>query len=144
MVRPLEMILEKKSQTGDNAPKLPSGNPMFSEDHKKRAIEQQQQDISKLKTMFDNLGLNYTQDAIVKLWKNAGKKVEDVKRAVEMMLHAHSTQVRPVETPEGWLVTCIQCKWYEKFNLYYQAELPRFASSSEIEQFVTGLIPSPT
>ena len=143
-IRPLQIVLQQNSQNGNGSPKLKTGNPMFSEEHKKRAIEQQQQDISILKAMFDNLGLNYTYDAIVKLWRNAGKKVEDVKRAVEMMLHAHSTQVEPVRTPEAWLVRCIERKWYEKFSLYYQAKLPRFTNCSEIEQFVTGLMPSPT
>lgn len=144
LVRPLGFVLADNSPLKDKLPKLTTSKPMYSNDHKIKLIEQQQQDISKIKLMLDNLGLNYTYDAIVKLWRNAGKKVEDVKRAVEMMLHAHSTQIEPVRTPEAWLVRCIERKWYEKFSLYYQAKLPRFTNCSEIEQFVTGLMPSPT
>ncbi|NJL51181.1 MAG: hypothetical protein HC930_01300 [Hydrococcus sp. SU_1_0] len=144
LVRPLAFVLQINSPLKEETPKLPTGNPMFSDAYKKQELEQQQQDISKLKTMFDNLGLKYAEDTIIKLWRKAGKKVDDVKLAVEMMLHAHSTQTEPVRVPEAWLIRCIERKFYEGFSLYYQAELPRFTSSYEIEQFVKGLMPSPT
>ena len=61
---------------------------MYSDEHKKVAIQQQQQDISKLSSFLANLGLKYTQDAIVKLWRMAGKSVDEVKEYVGETLRA--------------------------------------------------------
>ena len=109
---------------------------MYSDEHKKAATEQQQQDISKLSSFLANLGLKYTQDAIVKLWRMAGKSVEEVKNGVELMLFQNSTQEQKIRNPQGWLYDCLRYGWQKGLNLYYQAELPYFKSVQDIEGYV--------
>ena len=92
LVRPLSLVLEENSPKAGSIPKLKVVNPMYSDEHKKAAMEQQQQDISRLSSFLANLGLHYTQDAIVKLWRMAGKSVEEVKNGIELMLFQNSTQ----------------------------------------------------
>ncbi|MFM2310821.1 MAG: hypothetical protein RLZZ04_97 [Cyanobacteriota bacterium] len=139
IVRPLFMV---NSQTGNKVPKLPTGESMYSDDHKKRLFEQQQQDISKLDTILNNLGIKFTLDNVTKLWRMAGKSFSEVQTAIEYMLHAHSTQKTPVSNANGWLVDSFKYGWHKGFNLNYQVELPRFVSNSEIANFVNGLIGS--
>lgn len=139
LVTPLEMVLKQNSQTGDGAPKLKTGNPMFSDEHKKRVSEQQQQDISKLDSILSKLGIKYTLDNLQKLWRMAGKSVGEIKTAIEYMLHAHSTQKTPIRNAHGWLIDSLKYGWHKEFNLNY-VELPRFTKASEIANFVDTLI----
>jgi hypothetical protein len=144
LVRPLETVLQQNSQTGDGAPKLKTGNPMYSDEHKKRLSIQQQQDISKLDSILSKLGIKFTLDNLHKLWRMAGKSLDEVKTAIEYMLHAHSTQKTPVGNANGWLVDSFKYGWHKGFNLNYQAVLPRFTCSSEIANFVDALVAFPT
>ena len=144
LVRPLFFIQKRNSENGDNTPKLPTQKPMFDADHKKRLIEQQQQDISKIESLTSSLGLRFTKDALVKLWRMAGKSVKDIQKAVEMMIYSNSTQEQPIKNACGWLYDCLRYGWYEEYDPYYQTELPIFQSVKDIEQFVRGLIPQPT
>ena len=144
LVRPLFFVEKRNSQFGETVPKLPTGKPMFDADHKKRLIEQQQQDISKIESLTGKLGLRFTRDALVKLWRMAGKSVSDIQKAVEMMIYSNSTQEQPIKNACGWLYDCLRYGWYEEYDPYYQAQLPIFQSVKDIEQFVGGLIPQPT
>ena len=136
LVRPLSFLAKKNCQKAGSIPKILEGNPMYSEDHKKLAREQQQQDISRLSSFLAKVGLHYTQDAIVKLWRMAGKSVDEVKKGVELMLFQHSTQEEGVRTPRGWLHDCLRYGWQKGLNLYYQAELPYFKSVEDINVYV--------
>lgn len=144
LVRPLFFVMQRNSQLGETVPKLPTQNPMFDADHKKRVMEQQQQDISKIESLTSSLGLKFTRDALVKLWRMAGKSVKGVQVAVEMMLHSNSVQEQPIKNACGWLYNCLRYGWHEEYDPYYQAQLPIFQSVRDIEEFVTGLIPQPT
>jgi hypothetical protein len=140
IVRPLEMVLQRNSQTGDNAPKLATGNPMFDADHKKRVREQQQQNISKLDSFLSNLGFKFTRDNVAKLWRMSGKSMQEITTAVEYLLHAHSTQKTPITSPHGWLVDSLKYGWHQGFNLHYQLELPVFQTAQEIFNHVKAAL----
>jgi hypothetical protein len=140
IVRPVEFVLSTQTQKSGQPQKCTTQNPMFDADHKQRLAEQQQQDISKIEILLSNLGLRYTQDALVKLWRMAGKSVDQVKTAVQLMLHQHSTQKNGgVETPHGWLYECLRFGWQKGFDCYYQPKLPYLKTGIEIEKFVDGL-----
>lgn len=139
-IRPLETVLQQNSQTGNRTPKLKTGNPMYSDEHKKRLALQQQQDISKLNSILSSVGLKFTIDNLQKLWRLAGKSFDEIKTAIEYLLHANSTQKTPIGNGQGWLVESLKYGWHKGFNLNYQAELPRFTNSSEIANFVDALV----
>ena len=66
---------------------------MFSNAHKKRSRELLLQDISKLDSLFKKLGMNYTPDALMRLWRYAGKKKSEVEKALEYMLFCHNQKL---------------------------------------------------
>lgn len=136
LIRPLAFVEELESAKRANSPKVPTVKPMFDADHKKRLFEQQQQDISKLDNIFRELGMVYTPDALVRIWRLAGKSLDEVKNAIELMLYEHSTSAKGVRKAHGWLITCLTKGWQKGLNLYYQTELPYFKTVQDIEQFV--------
>lgn len=136
LVRPLEMVLQNNAQDSEQIPKLKSGNPMFSDDHKNKLLKQQQQDISKLDSILSNVGLRFTPDNLVKLWRLAGKSLSNMKSAIEYLLHANSTQKTPIGNAKGFFTECLKYSWYKGFNLNYQTELPRFSTSRDLAEFV--------
>ena len=143
IVRPLNFVLEQKPQTLGKLPTLPTGNPMFDAERKQRVMEQQQQDISKLDSLFKQLGMNYTQDALLRIWRLAGKSFEEIKNGIELMLFQNSTQEEKIRNPHGWLVSCLRHGWQKGLNLYYQLELPYFKYVEEIVEFVEGSLFEP-
>jgi hypothetical protein len=122
LVRPLFIVLEQKSQNGEAAPKLKTGNPMFSADHKKLARELLLQNISKLDSLFRKLGMKYTQDSLMRIWRLSGKNLTEVKSAVQYMLTCHAKKLEQSEglnnepqgitTPRGWLHECLKYGWH--------------------------------
>jgi hypothetical protein len=114
MIRPLNFLARIQSANCASTRNLPTLNPMFDADHKKRLYEQQQQDISKIKHLLSNLGLKYTEDTIYRLWRFADKKVESVQKAVEFMLTCHSEKLEQdpssqgITKPKGWLNQCLK------------------------------------
>lgn len=157
LVRPLGFVLADNSPLKDKLPKLTTSKPMYSDDHKIKLIEQQQQDISKIKLMLDNIGLKYTHDAILRLWRYADKKIVNVKNAVEYMLYCHSEKIERdphshgIIKPRGWLNDCLKYWWhteYIDFQEDREARLPVFDVAPNIEhrdpilKFIDGLCPS--
>ena len=140
IVRPLSLVTQKKPQKTGTIPQVNGSNPMYSAEHKKAFIEQQQQDISRLNTLLTKVGLKYDRDALHRIWILADKTMANITQSVEFLLFRHSTQREPIGNPEGLLITCLRRKLYEGFNLYYQTELPYFHSGSNISSFVTGLL----
>jgi hypothetical protein len=69
----------------------------------------------------------------------AGKSLDEIKTAIEYMLHANSTQKTPIGNANGWLVDSLKYGWHKGFNLNY-IELPRFTKANEIANFVDTLI----
>jgi hypothetical protein len=146
LIRPLEM-LEKKFPKKDLSPKLQTVESMFGDDRKKRVSEQQQQDISKIKHLFGSLGLKYTEDAIYRLWRYAGKKVDSVQKAVEYMLYCHGKKLQDnsdsegIPRPHGWLNECLKYGWHQEAGFYVDGgvELPYFGERGAIAEFIDGI-----
>lgn len=137
IVRPLSFVLAENAIKQGNDPKPPTGNPMFSKDHKERLDEQQQQDISKIDSLLKQVGLIYDQNALNRIWRLAGKTVDAVVDAIELMLYRHSS--KPIPRPHGFIIECLKQQWQKGFNLYYEPELPKFRSTVEITEFIKGL-----
>ena len=140
IVRPLSLVTQKKPPKTGTVPKINDSNPMYSAEHKKASREQQQQDISRLDALLTKVGLNYDHDALRRIWTLAGKSMSNIAQSVELLLYRHSTQKEPIRNAEGLLITCLQGKWYERFSLYYQSELPYFDCGLKIGDFVGGLL----
>jgi hypothetical protein len=140
LVRPLALVERIQSAKCGLMPKLPTGNPMFSNDHKTRVREQQQQDISKLDSFLSNLGIKFTRDNVAKLWRMSGKSMSEITTAVEYLLHAHSTQKTPIRNPHGFLVASLKYGWHHGFNLQYQTKLPMFENVRDIFVYVKAAL----
>lgn len=135
LIRPLDFAQKIEDAKCAHEPKPPTPKPMFDADHKARLDKQQQQDISNLHSILSKVGLIYSRDALLRIWRLAGRKIESVRKAIELMLYQNSTQSEPIRKASGWLVSCLKNNWQENFDSYYQPELPKFASISDIETF---------
>lgn len=112
---------------------------MFSDVHKERLVKQQQQeDISKIDNLLNAIGLKYDRDALNRIYRLAGKKIEAVVKAIELMLYRHSSKEIP--KPHGFIVECLKHGWQDGFDLYYEPELPKFNSVVEIARHVSSLL----
>ncbi len=145
LVRPLSVVAKIQSSKCASSLKPPTGNPMFDADHKKRLLEQQQQDISKLDSILKKIGLHYTQDALLRIWRLAGKSFDEIQSAIELMLAQNSSEAlysrspepeASIRNPHGWLVSCLKNAWQKGFNLYYDCQLPYFRYAKDIANFV--------
>lgn len=139
LIRPLAMVEKLESAKRASEPRVITQKPMFDAEHKKRLALQQQQDISKLDNIFRELGIIYTPDALVRIWRLAGKSITEVKNAIELMIYEHSTSADGVRKAHGWLISCLTNGWQKGLNLYYQVKLPQFSSVQEIDNFVGGI-----
>ncbi len=146
IVRPLAVVLQTKSQTGDKSLKLNRGNPMFSEERKKRAKELLLQNISRLDSFLKQLGMNYDHESLMRIWKFSGKNMSEIKNAVEYMFrvnnekleHSESLNGEPkgIRTAKGWLHDCLRKGWH----IYDQeVELP-YINGDYIHSFIDSLM----
>jgi sulfite reductase alpha subunit-like flavoprotein len=136
LVRPISFAIENGKSKPENSLSQNSGNPMFSEDHKKRVLEQQQQDIDTIKSLFDKLGMKWSRDALLKIWRMSGKSVDDVRTAIEHMLTVNTNQSKPIDTAHGWFIGCMQNGWHKLFNHQLTYELPKFSSRLELMSYI--------
>lgn len=123
IIRPLEIILQEKSSTEGKTPKVSTVESMFNADHKNRVKELLLQNISKLDSLFKKLGMNYTPDALIRIWRMAGKSMTNIKQAVEYMLCTHADkierspesigEIQGITTPKGWLHNCLKYGWHQ-------------------------------
>lgn len=154
VVFPVQKAIDAKSQKSGKLPKLPTGQPMFDGEHKKRTREQLLQNISKLDSLFKKLGMNYTQDALARIWRMAGKKMSEVENAITYMLKVHAQKLdeaglnndepKGIFKAKGWLHDCIKYGWHQ---LDEDVELP-YVNGQYIPSFVDTLFdtgqPKPT
>lgn len=139
LVHPLSFLDGKKFRNGESIPSQNSGNPMYSEEHKKRVLEQQQQEIETIKRLFDKLGMKWSSQTLFKIWKTAGKSVENVRNAIDHMLHCNSNQVKPINNPHGWLISSLETGAYLDFHHQLVYKLPKFNDRVSLMSFVTSL-----
>jgi hypothetical protein len=129
LVRPIEFVLEKKSRSQEIIPKSPTGEPMYSDDHKNRARELLLQNISKLDTLCRGIGMKLAPDNLMRIWRLGGKKLDNVQSAIEYMLKTHSRKVKQqfasglppeeclgIEIPAGWLHDCLKYSWHVQLD----------------------------
>jgi hypothetical protein len=139
LVHPLSFLDGKKFPNGESIPSQNSGNPMYSEEHKKRVLEQQQQEIESIKRLFDKLELKWTPQAVLKIWRASGKNLHNVREAVDHMLYCHSTQVKRVRNPQGWLTFSLETGAYLDFHHQLTYELPKFDDRVSLMSFINSL-----
>lgn len=145
LVRPVDFAIETKSQSEGKPPRLNTGNHCYNGKNRERERELLLQDISKLDSLLQKVGLNYTQDCLRRIWRMAGKKIEEVQSAVEYMLTVHHEKlehpqcvedVSGIRSPKGWLHECIKHGWH---HLTEAIDLPRFDSTLTISNFVRNI-----
>jgi hypothetical protein len=153
LVRPLFMVLQQDSQKEEGTPKSATGNPMFDADHKKLARELLLQNISKLDTLFQKLGMKYTQDALMRIWRLAGKNLSEVKNAVQYMLTCHAKKLEQsqglnnepqgITTPRGWLHECLKYGWHHSDDEVILPYLEGEYVYSFVDSLMGKLLPAP-
>ncbi|MEY2833400.1 MAG: hypothetical protein RLZZ574_2659 [Cyanobacteriota bacterium] len=150
LVRPLALVERIQSAKCASIPKLATGNPMFDADHKKNSRELLLQNISKLDSLFQKLGMRYTQDSLLRIWRLAGKQMSNVKNAVEYMLMTHADKIEQsragaspeeaegITNPKGWLHDCLKYGWHTVNDM---VNLP-YLEGDYVYTFVDSLISS--
>jgi hypothetical protein len=139
MVFPLAWVTENKKPRQESRHNENCGNPMYSEAHKKKLKDQQQQekDIEIIKGCFDKLGMQWSREALLKIWRMAGNSVDNVKDAIDFMLHANTTQSEPIRKPHGWFIRCMERGEYKMFAHQLLYQLPRFNSKVDLMGYIT-------
>jgi len=146
LVRPLSFVERMQSAKCALAPKPTTANSMFSEQHKRKSREQLLQNISRLNSYLSKLGLNYTPDALNRLWRFSNRSMAEVKGAVEYMLKTHAEKIKNGEAalpdadagirrPKGWLHDCLKYGWHINDK---DVVLPFFDSISALADHVNG------
>jgi hypothetical protein len=133
LVRPLSFVERIQSAKRASIPKPVTGDPMFSEDHKKNAYEQQQKDISKIDYLLRQIGLKYDADALNRIWRLAGKQIDNVNEAIQLLLYRHNNKAVP--RPHGFIIECLKQGWQKGFDMFYEPELPRFNTKEELLEY---------
>lgn len=139
LIRPLSFVERIESAKCASTPKPTTGNPMYDAEHKKRAIEQQQQNISKIDALFSKVGLKYDRSALLKIWRYSGKCLDNIVSSVELLLYRHSTQEKEIGNPNGFIIECLRDGWYKDFDLNYEPDVPRFRTKQELADYARYL-----
>ncbi len=149
LVRPVQYALDRKSQSLGMTPKLKTGNPMFSEDHKKRAEDLLLQNISKLDSLLRKIGIKCNQETLMRMWRYSGKSISNVRNAVEYMLRCHAEKLirgesvdgeppKGITSPKGWLHDCLK---YGRHQNSEESELPYILNLDAIPGFIRDIWP---
>lgn len=132
-VRPLAFVERIQSAKCASIPKLKTGNPMYSDDHKKRVYEQQQQDISKIDSLLRQINLKFDRDALNRIYRLANQKVDEVVDAIQLLLYRNGSKEIP--KPHGFIMDCLKKGWHLAFDPLFEPELPRFNSKAEWAEY---------
>lgn len=136
LVHPIWFLDEKKSSSSENRLSSNSVNPMFSEEHKKKVLEQQQQDLDALDSLFQKIGMKYSPKALLNIWRTAGKKIDEVKDAIAFMLHCNQNQAEPIRNAHGWLISCLRFGDHHDFAHQLIYQLPKFDNRLELMTYI--------
>jgi hypothetical protein len=137
LVRPISFAIENGKLKPEVALGQATGNPMFSEEHKQKALEQQQQDIEQIENLFNKIGMKWSRAALLKIWRKAGKNLNEVKDAMDFMLYANTTQEEPIRKPHAWFIRAMERGDYKLFAHQLEYQLPRFKSGTELMSYIT-------
>ena len=140
LVRPLSFVEKNKSKKPEKIHNTNAQKPFYTDDQKKKHLEQHQQNISKIDKLFQKVNLQFTRDALTRIWRLAGKKIENVVKTIELLVYQNSTPSnKPIERPHGFVIDCLKYRWYDGFDLYYQPEIPKFGNRRSIIEFSESL-----
>ena len=139
VVRPISFLQGNKTTKREASQSQNAGNPMYSEEQKKRLALQQQQYINKIDRLTENIGLKFDSDALTRIWKLSGKSLEMVTKAVKFVLYRNSNGVEKLRNPHGLLIDALRRGWAKDFDLYYEPELPTFNNRMAIDTFINDL-----
>ena len=137
IVRPLAFLPQDEPKKRGQIPNPKYEKLMFDEERKQRSEQQQQQSISKIDKLFHACGLIFDADALNRIWRLAGKCMNNVVNAIELMLYRNGNKA--IASPHGFIVDCLKYNWQQGFDLYYQPELPKFQSNRELIKFCQRL-----
>ncbi|MCC0179941.1 hypothetical protein I4641_23725 [Waterburya agarophytonicola K14] len=140
LVRPLSFLEKIESANCASCPKSPTGNPMFDAASKERAHDLLLQNISKLDSLLSKLGMKCNSETLHRMWRYAGRKMDNVIEAVNHMLAVNRDKVerstsfeckgKGIASPIGWLHDCL------KFNRYLdwsqEIELPLYVTPTDL------------
>ncbi len=136
LVRPVETAISEKSRPSESVPKPKSGNPTFGDTHRQKLDRLLQQNISKLDSLLNKIGLSYSHCSLKRIWAITGQKFDEIERGIELMLYQNSVKPGSIANPKAWLVSCLKDRWHESFDLNYSPDLPRFESVKNLSRFV--------
>ena len=134
IVRPLSFVAEKKSAELGKTPKLTEPKPPFSGESPDRKLQQQQQNITKVDNLFRQINMRFDRDALNRIWRLAGKSLDRIKQAMELLLYRNSTT--QIANPYGFIVESLKHGWQDGFNLNYVPDIPRFSDRASLIKFV--------
>lgn len=137
IVKPLAFFERNNSHEIGETTENESLNGAWRRSSNDEMLQQQQQNLNTINNLAKKVGLNYDHDALLKIWRLAGKSVDRVIKAIELMLYRNHTA--QISKPHGFLIECLKRNWQEGFDLYYQPELPRFRSSEELQTYALNL-----
>ena len=134
LVHPLSFLTENKKPKKESSPNENARNCMFSEQHKEKELQQQQQFIEKVDILLRKVKLKFDLDALHNIYRLSGKCIGKVARAIELLLYRN--QSKKIPKPHGFIIDCLKKRWAEGFDLYYEPELPTFNSKKDLRHFV--------
>lgn len=139
LVHPLSFLDGKKFRNGESLTSQNIGNPMYSEEQKKRHLEQQQQekDINQMEIFLDKLNLKFSRSALMEMWRNCSKSVDEFKGAVAFMLDCDHKQTKRIANSYGWLRSCVSRGDHLNYLQQMSHKLPTFKDPIELNAFVT-------
>ena len=134
IVRPLSFVAEKNCGESGKHPKTKDPKARFSGESPDLKLQQQQQNITQVDNLFRKINMRFTQDALNRIWRLAGKNLDQIKQAIELLLYRNSTT--KIANPHGFIVESLKHGWQEGFNCYYEPNIPRFRAKEELLKFV--------
>ncbi|MGK7894939.1 MAG: hypothetical protein AB4372_15295 [Xenococcus sp. (in: cyanobacteria)] len=99
-----------------------------------QAYQQQQQNITKVDNLFRQINMRFDRDALNRIWRMAGKSLDPIKQAIELLLYRNSTT--QISNPHGFIVESLKHGWQKGFNLNYVPDIPRFNDKASLIKFV--------
>jgi len=140
VIRPLDYLIKIENAKCAKESRVTNEKPMYSKEHRQRQYQQQQHNLNLLDQLLAKVGVKFTRDALLKIWRLANKKIDSVKDAIELMLYQNSHQVQKIHNPHGWLIECLKHGWQHGIQEYYETEIPLIYKRSDIQSFLGHII----
>ncbi len=134
IVRPLSFLSEKNNPELGTTPKLTEPKPLYPGESPDEKLQQQQQNITKVDNLFRQINMRFDRDALNRIWKLAGKSLDRIKQAIELLLYRNSST--QISNPHGFIIESLKHGWQDGFNLNYVPDIPRFNDKASLIKFV--------